>query len=397
MNPRTRGTGRIFSRKGSAALWCAYYLRGKEYRESTGQSDPAKAEKYLKHRLKEVGADQIGAKPFIGPRQERMKISELLNALEADYKLRGKESPQFRAHLKHIREYFGAWRSIEVTAESVDKFITERQETGTAAATINRSTQLLAQAFKLAIERKHLSSAPQIRHLSEKGNARQGFFNDVDFHALSGKLPEYLHDFARFGYLTGWRKGEIASLRWEDVDSDTIRLKGVNAKNGQGRIVLGGELGELIERRKADRQVKTSTGVMLSAWVFHNEGKPVGDFRKAWASASVAAGLGLFICRDCKQPVNGHRCEQCRAEVKYSGRLFHDFRRTGVRNMVRAGVPERVAMTISGHKTRSIFDRYNIVNEADLRDAMQRTQNYLNSGGQQQNHPIVMRQAGGKN
>jgi len=397
MNPRTRGTGRIFSRKGSAVLWCAYYLRGKEYRESTGQSDPNKAEKYLKHRLKEVGADQIGVKPFIGPHQERMKISELLNALEADYKLRDKESPQFRAHLKHIREYFGAWRAVEVTAEAVDKFITERQETGTAAATINRSTQLLNQAFGLAIKRKHLSTAPPIRHLSEKDNARQGFFNDADFHALSRNLPEYLHDFARFGYLTGWRKGEIASLRWEDVDSDVIRLRGVNAKNGASRVILGGELGELIERRKADRQVKTSTGVMLSAWVFHNEGEPVGDFRKAWATACVAAGLGLFICRDCKQPVNGHRCEQCRAEVKYSGRLFHDFRRTGVRNMVRAGVPERVAMTISGHKTRSIFDRYNIVNEADLRDAMQRTQNYLNSGGQQQNHPIVMRQAGGKN
>lgn len=398
MNARTRGTGRIFSRKGSALLWCAYYLRGKEYRESTGESDPNKAEKYLKHRLKEVGADQIGAKPFIGPKQERMKVFELLSALEADYKLRGKDSPQFRAHLKHIREYFGAWRALEVTAEAVDRYIAERQETGSAAATINRSTQLLNQAFSLVVDRKHLSTVPRIRHLSEKGNARQGFFNDPDFRVVSGKLPSYLHDFTQFGYLTGWRKSEIASLGWEDVDGDVIRLRGENAKNGEARsVTLGGELGELIERRRAERQVKTKDGVMLTAWVFHDAGKPIGDFRKAWATACVAAGLGRFVCRSCKQPVDGHRCKECHAGVKYSGRIFHDFRRTAVRNMVRAGVPERVAMSISGHKTRSIFDRYNIVNEADLRDAMQRTQNYLKDNAQQQEQPVVMRRAGAKN
>jgi integrase len=388
---KTRGDGRVFARKGSAYLWCAYFLRGKEYRESTGTTDQQAAEKFLKHRIKEVGADQIGKAAFVGPQQERIKVSKLLDALEADYKLRDKDNPQFRTHLKHIRDYFGTWHAIEVTPEAVDKYIVGRQASGSAAATINRGTQLLAQAFRLAVERRQLSTAPQIRHLSEKGNARQGFFSDAEFHALIQYLPLYLRDFVQFGYLTGWRKGEIASLRWSDVEGDVVRLRAENSKNGEARTVtLSGDLAGLIERRKAARQIKTNGGVTLAAYVFHHEGAQVGDFRKAWATACVAAGQGRYVCDRCKQTVSGHRCEECGGEAGYTGRIFHDFRRTAVRNMVRAGVPERVAMSISGHKTRAIFDRYNIVNEADLREAMQRTQSYLKNGTQQPNYPAVI-------
>lgn len=171
-----------------------------------------------------------------------------------------------------------------------------------------------------------------------------------------------------------------------------VRLRGENSKNREARTVtLSGDLADLVERRRSQRQVETKTGVLLSAYVFHQKGEPVGDFRKAWATACVAAGLGQFVCDSCNRPVKGHTCEACNREARYVGRIFHDFRRTAVRNMVRAGVPERVAMTISGHKTRSIFDRYNIVNEADLREAMQRTQSYLREGGQQQNRPAVVR------
>jgi len=348
-----RGDGRIFRRKDTAFWWCAYYLRGKQYRESTEETDEKKAQKFLSHKVKEIHADQIGARPFVGPEQQRITVSELLDALEADYKLRGVGTPQLASHLKYVRAHFGHFRAIALTAEQIDKFIVERLEEGYRPATINRNTQLLTQAYNLAIERKHLSGAPHIRHLSEQGNARQGFFSDAEFSALVDNLPDYLQDFARFGYLTGWRKGEIASLRWEDVDGDSIRLRAEHSKNGEARtVILDGQLADLIERRKAARQVKTDAGVMrLADLVFHHNGQTIGDFRVAWRTACKLAGV--------------------------QGKLFHDLRRTAVRNMVRAGVPERVAMTISGHKTRSIFDRYNIVSERDLREAMQRTQSYL--------------------
>jgi integrase len=394
---KNRGTGRIYERQGSMFLWCSYYLRGKEFRESTGETDETKARRFLKRRMDEVGADRTGAKPFVGPQQERTKVSELLDALEVDMRLRGKESPQVRSQMKRIRGYFGAWRAVEVTADAVDRYIEKLREAGLKDATINRGTQLLAQAFKLAIERERLSSAPKIRHLSEKGNERQGFFGDADFNAVVDFLPEYLRDFCRFAYLTGWRKGEVSSLLWEDLDGDVIRLRGENSKNGEGRsIVLEGRLPELIDRRKAARQVERGDAVMLSEYIFHLDGEPVREFRKSWATACVTARVGQFYCKKCDQPVSGHSCEACNAETYYSGRLFHDLRRTGVRNMVRAGIPEKVVMKTSGHKTRAIFDRYNIVNESDLRDAQRKLQNYLDGSPQQQKSPIVMRQAGRK-
>jgi len=124
---------------------------------------------------------------------------------------------------------------------------------------------------------------------------------------------------------------------------------------------------------------------------FHHQGAQTRDLRKAWATACVAAGQGHYVCDRCKQTVSSRTCEKCGGDARYTGRIFHDFRRTAVRNLVRARVPERVAMAISGYKTRAIFDRYNIVNEADLREAMQRTQSYLKDGAQQQNQPAVIR------
>ena len=350
-----KGQGRIFQRASSTSWWLDYYARGRRYRESAHTTERKQAERLLAQRLREVGADLIGAKPFVGPAQERVKINQLLDALEADYKLRSKATPPVFSHLRAIRQDFGDSRAIHLTEEAIDRYVASCLEQGTAPATVNRRLQLLGHAFRLAVRRKVLSFAPMIRRLSEVGNARQGFFEDGDFNALVEHLPDYLKDFACFAYLTGWRKGEIASLGWADVDRKgrVIRLRPEASKNGQGRVVvLEGELWSIIERRWEARALPTTNGkTVVAAHVFHLHGQLVGDFRQAWASACKKAGL--------------------------SGKLFHDLRRTAVRNMVRAGVREGVAMEISGHRTRSIFDRYNITSERDLREAVRKTQDYL--------------------
>jgi integrase len=342
---KLRGDGRTFAR--GPNWWIAFYVDGKEQRESAKTTDPERAEKYLRRRLKEVHVHELDpSKPFVSRQDQRRSIAELMDALNVDFKLRGIDSRQNLSNLARARADFGSERATSLTAEEVDRYIESRLEMGSAKASINRVTQLLSQAYKLAG-----LPAPRIRKLSEKGNERQGFFAESEIRRVIDNLPADLQDFTLFGWLTGMRKGEIASLAWEDVDGDVIRLRAENAKNGEARMIpLEGELAELIERRRTAREIEIDKVPMIASLIFHRAGQPVADLRKAWATACKKAGVR---------------------------RLFHDLRRSACRNMVTAGVPQTIAMKVSGHKTDSMFRRYAIVAETDLRTALRRTQEYL--------------------
>jgi integrase len=360
----SRGQGRVFQRKGSPFWSIAYYAHKKEQREvakhvRTGaklevtEKNRHEAERFLKHRLGEIAAEQHGGRPFVGPQQERVTVGELLDGLERDYKLRDKWSVKVASVVNPLRARFDSWRAVDLTSEVIGKYIEALREQKYSNATANRRTQLLGQAFKLAIRNKQLSSAPFIPRLPEIGNERQGFFETADFEAVVAKLPEYLRDFSRFGFVTGWRKGSIESLRWADVGEDVIYLRAKNSKTRKLETMpLEGELQDIIDRRR-DAAVLHSDNAptRFAEFVFHRNGQPIGDFRKAWASACVSAGLGKM--------------------------LFHDLRRTASRNMISAGVPQAVAMKITGHRTDSMFRRYAIVNEEQKREALAKTQQYL--------------------
>jgi len=151
----------------------------------------------------------------------------------------------------------------------------------------------------------------------------------------------------KFAYITGWRiPSEVLTLQWRQVDFEarTVRLDPGTTKNREGRVFpFTDDLKVLLEAQRTLTDMYQREADKICPWVFHRSGKPIKDYRGAWRAATTAAGC--------------------------PGRIPHDFRRTAVRNLVRAGVPERVAMMLTGHKTRSVFERYNIVSGGDLLDA----------------------------
>ena len=372
-----RGNGRIYRRDNSQFWWVSYYSHGKEQREvakhvRTGEKilgteeKKHEAERFLKRRIGAVIAEQHGGPAFISPAQQRMTVGELLDALKADYTLRGKWTRQVDSVVKTVRARFGTWRATAVTSEAVESWQIDLRDQEYKDATVNRFCQVLGQSFNLAIERKHISSAPIIKHLSETGNARSGFFTETEIRSVISHLPEYLQDFTLFAYITGMRKGEVQSLRWSDVHTDAITLRAENSKNGEGRtIVLEGELSDLMERRKEAKKFKVgkSETVVLSNYVFHLKGEPIGSFRKSWATA----------CKFANVP----------------GRLFHDLRRCAARNLLQAGVPQAVAMKITGHKTDSMFRRYAIVTPDQQREALRMAEAYRRQQQKQEQARVV--------
>lgn len=154
--------------------------------------------------------------------------------------------------------------------------------------------------------------------------------------------------------LSSWPRGgrleQSARRRGRDLRAGTLRLEVGTTKNDDGRVVkltaeLRAQIAAQIERIKA---VERKAGRIIP-YLFpylsgrRRLGERRRDFRKAWATACKNAGA--------------------------SGMLRHDFRCTAVRNLVNAGVPERVAMKITGHKTRAVFDRHHIVSPGDLQEA----------------------------
>jgi integrase len=248
-------------------------------------------------------------------------------------------------HVKRLKAGFAGKRADEITTDHVNQYAESRQDAGAANATINRELAALRLAFSLA--RKAAKVKPEVvpyfEMLSED-NRRTGFFEQEQYEAVLAKLPDYLKGVLTLGYWTGMRKAEILGLTWDKVDLFNRLVFLERTKNGEDRTL---PLNDELYRMMLDQSRQRVEGC---PFVFHRYGERIQSLGKAWHTACKNAG--------------------------YEGKPVHDLRRTGVRNLIRAGVPQSVAMKISGHRDARIFARYNIVDTRDVAEAMRKVSQY---------------------
>ena len=333
-----RGDGRVFRR--GQIWWVAYYHHGQEHRESSKSRERKDAVRLLRRRIGEIAAGTVQYLPVSNRAETRTAtMHHLFDLLENNYRLKNRMSRVNGWCLKRLRRRFAGYTVQGCTALAVSNYMADMQREGRKPETINREIAVLRSAFRLGYRHDLVERLPTIELLPQLA-VRNEFFTREEINALLPCLPDYLRDAVLFGFLTGWRKGEITGLGWANVNRSAavIRLKPEQNKARSVRVLaLQGELAALIERRWHARKA----GQTLSQHVFHCAGRPLDDFRRAWAKACRQAGLG-------------HR-------------MFHSLRRSAARNMSLQGIPEKVIMSIMGHKTRVMFDRYNIVAESDQR------------------------------
>ena len=375
---RARGSGSIFQNHGSQTWWIKFHDRGIPRRESSHSTDPAAAEKLLKRRLAEVLTDTYVAR-------QNIRTDELVQDVLANYKSNDRKSTK---HIEarwrlHLAEYFSRMKANEIRTDRVQRYIQHRLDQGAKRATIVRELALLKFALRLAFKAGKLKSLPYIPGLKEN-NTRRGFLELDGYVRMADECAKaglWLRALFETAYTFGFRLGELRSMRCRQINFVTGSISLETSKNGEPReAYMTASVAELLKTlvtgKKPDDFVFTRSKGKTAGKKLANT-KGFGDFRKTWANVCVAAGVGAFHCPTCDEVVTVDsdapytHCgrELGRSDLNYRGLIFHDLRRCAVRGLTRAGVPQKTAMSITGHKTISVFNRYHIVSPADRQEA----------------------------
>ena len=345
--PRSRkGSGSVFQRtyrdsKGKlrkTSNWYIEFVSGnRTIREATEYTKRSDAAEFLKKRV----SDAMGGKIVLS---RNVTYEDLCKLILVDYE--NNERKSFRelqtSRLPHLDAVFGGTKAIDITTTSVERYKSLRLKDKAAPATVNRELATLKRMFRLGLRQGMVATMPYISMLAEH-NVRKGFFELDQFRAILKHLPSEYQGLFEIAYITGWRiRSELLSRQWRHVDfsgKGWLRLDPGEAKDAtSGReFQFTTWMREILERQKKwVSKIEKRTGQVIP-WVFcRPDGSPIRDFHADWRDACKAANIQ---------------------------RIPHDFRRTAVRNLERAGVPRTTAMAMIGHKTESIYRRYSIVDQ----------------------------------
>ena len=249
-----------------------------------------------------------------------------------------------------LKPFFGKIRGNKVTSDHLLAYRKHRagqktiKGTPVSPSSINRELVILRAALRSAAHATPpvipLASIPRFTLEDERPFARSGFVVDDVFEKVLVEVPVHLHCITVCAYNSAVRVGELKKITWDQVDFEAGLIRLQKTKNGQPRsIPFMGEMETHLRKAKSSRDEFYPD----CPWVFSNLGQQIKSFKGSWKASVKRAG--------------------------YPALLFHDFRRSGIRNLKRSGVSDSVAMRISGHLTDSVFRRYDIVDEADLADA----------------------------
>ena len=364
--PRAYGKGTLYQRRG--AWWVQYHVRGRRVRvRAEGATTRRAAQEFLNGRLGRAAEGRP-----LPPRVDRIEYAELAADLRLHYQTSGhRDAKDVERRLRPLDAFFAGWRVVDLDEAAITKYVAHGQASasrrgGGAGERDDQSRAVPARDHAPARRAPAEVSPPAHAHAAQGSGTPGGFFEPAQFAAVRRLLRPDLQLAVDLAYTYGWRvRDEVLTLarRHVDLEAGTVRLDPGSTKNGEGRVVyltpaLAGTVAEQVARMHT---LERTLGRVIP-WLFahaadgpHNPktgalrcqaGDRVHDFRRTWRTACKNAGC--------------------------PGMLRHDFRRTAVRNLVNDGTPEKVAMTITGHKTRSVFDRYHIAAPEDLRAATAR-------------------------
>jgi integrase len=369
--------GSIFKQPGCSTWTIQFYgVGGKRHRESTGTDDFATAQKRLREKLSAIDKGEV-----IEPRRRhQVTCGELYVETERDYRVQGRKSlDALGRRWKHLKPMFADRAARNVNDVALNAYVDQRLAEKAANATINRELACLKRTLRIG-QPKHKYTLPLFPHLKED-NVRVGFIEQEDFDKLRALATElWLRLWLEMAFEYGWRKNELQNLRVRQANVTTglIRLDVGETKNDDGReVVMTATIRELARRAAAG---KCPDDFLLT----RSDGKRVKDFRKAWQSLCVLAGLGRWVCRACGKTVAEKVCECGGKKLKYAGLIRHDFRRSAARELRRAGAAESTIMAIGGWKTAAMFRRYAIKDPRDIKAAIEKREQARVENSQEQ-------------